>query len=534
LNHHKTMTIFSLPSRLIHALVSTLIFIVGALSSSVGVAQVVYGIGDPTGVGTTNNALHSINTTTGAATRVCPGVTFPFTSAAIGVSNFDGLVYAIGAVAAGTASPIQSLNPVSCTLGPAGITTQSTQGSFIRAASCPDGRFYIMGTGTNFFEITPTTGATLRTLTFPALTTIGSGDFSCASNGNMYVIATDGVANYNLYTAASALFQAVPSGTAVALTNLGDVGLATIVNTAPNGIAEAPAGTVGCAAAPAPCFVISTGGNSRTWSVNANTAVATDLGATGGPLITDLSRSFPVDVSTTKSVTPTVALQGQTVVYTLTMGNAGPAVVRGATVTDALSPAFASAVWSCSVVNAGSATLVTTACGAASGTGSINTTASFSTNGSLIYRVTATLSSTFTGTLTNVAVVAMPGAIIDSDLTNNASTVTSTVSPATALSISKTNGTTTVVAGQTTSYTVTVSNLGPGNAPNSIVKDPASAGLSCTSAACTTTGTATCPVGTPNAIMTALQSVGGAIIPTFNAAATVTFVVTCGVTATGQ
>jgi uncharacterized repeat protein (TIGR01451 family) len=466
LNDYKTMTLFSLPTRLCRAVVSALFFIVGAMSASTGFAQVVYGVGDPTGAATNFNAIFSINTTTGAATRVCPGIVFPFNSAAIGVNNFDGLIYGIGNVAAGLASPIQSINPATCTLGPAGVTTQSTAGSFIRAASCPDGRFYIMSTGTSFYEITPSTGATVRTLTFPALTTVGSGDFSCASNGNMYVIATDGVANYNLYTAASALFQAVPSGTAVALTNLGDVGLAAIPGSAPNGIAEAPTGTTGCAAAPAPCFVISTGSTSRTWSVNANTALATDLGATGGPFLTDLSRSFPVDVSTTKSVTPTVALQGQTVVYTLTMSNAGPAVVRGATVTDTLSAAFASATWSCSVANAGSATLVTTGCGTASGSGSINTTGSFSINGSLIYRVTATLSSTFTGTLTNVAVVAMPGAIVDSNLANNISTVTSTVSPATSLSISKTNGTTTLVAGQTTSYTVTVSNLGPGNAPN--------------------------------------------------------------------
>jgi uncharacterized repeat protein (TIGR01451 family) len=500
-----------------------------------GFAQVVYGVGDPTGAATNFNAIFSINTTSGAATRVCPGVVFPFNSAAIGVNNFDGLIYGIANVAAGTASQIQSINPATCTLGPAGVTTQSTAGTFIRAASCPDGRFYIMSTGTSFFEITPSTGATIRTLTFPALTTVGSGDFSCASNGDMYVIATDGIANYNLYTAPSASFQAVPSGTAVALTNLGDVGLAvTVAGTAPNGIAEAPAGTVGCAAAPTPCFVISTGGNSRTWSINATTAAATNLGATGGPFLTDLSRSFPVDVSTTKSVTPTVALQGQTVVYTLTMSNAGPAVVRGATVTDTLSAAFSSATWSCSVANAGSATLVTTGCGTASGSGSINTTGSFSINGSLIYRVTATLSSTFTGTLTNVAVVAMPGAIVDSNPSNNISTVTSTVSPATSLSISKTNGTTTLVAGQTTSYTVTVSNLGPGDAPNAVAKDPAAAGLSCTTASCTTTGTATCPAGTPAAILTALQSGAGATIPTLNAGSTVSFLVTCGVTATGQ
>lgn len=527
------MTIFSLPSRLCRALLPALFFIMGALSSSVGFAQTVYGIGNPSGAAVNFNTLFSINTTSGAASTVCGTVTFPFSSAAIGVNNSDGLVYAIGNVTAGTASPIQSLNPATCALGPTGITTQTTVGAVIRAASCPDGRFYIMSSGTNFFEITPSTGVTLRTLTFGGTLTASSGDFSCASNGSMYVIASNGTANYDMYSAAPNLFQTVPSGTTVPLTYIGDVGLASGAG-APNGIAEAPAGTTGCATAPAPCFVVSTGATSRTWSINSTTGAATNLGATGGPFLTDLSRSFPVDLSVVKTVTPTVALQGQTVVYTLNVSNSGPASVGKTTVTDTLSAAFASAVWSCSVNTAGTATAVATACGSPSGSGSINTSASFSLGGSIIYRVTATLSSTFTGTATNIAVATMTGAITDPNPSNNISTVTSTVSPATSLSISKTNGTTTLVAGQTTSYTVTVSNLGPGNAPNAVAKDPVATGLSCTTASCTTTGTATCPVGTPAAILTALQSGAGATIPTLNAGSTVSFLVTCGVTATGQ
>jgi uncharacterized repeat protein (TIGR01451 family) len=519
------MTLFSLPSRLCRAMLPALFLIVGTLSASMGVAQTIYGIGSAAGAGPFDT-IYTINPANGAATAAC-GPIAGFTSAAIGVNNADGLIYAFSQ--AGPPTTVRAIDPSSCavTTPP---NTQVSVGNIIRAASCPDGRFYIMSNTAQFFEIIPSTGVTVRTLTWTGLTAGGSGDFTCASNNTMYIIAADGVANYNLYSAPAASFSAVPSGSAVAVTNVGDVGLAG----APNGIAEAPLGGVGCAASPTPCLVASTGATLQTWGINATTAVATNLGASSGITLTDLSRSFPVDLSVVKTVTPTVALQGQTVVYTLNVSNSGPASVGKTTVTDTLSAAFASAVWSCSVNTAGTPTSVPTACGSPSGSGSINTSASFSLGGSIIYRVTATLSSTFTGTATNVAVATMTGAITDPNPSNNISTVTSTVSPATSLSISKTNGTTTLVAGQTTSYTVTVSNLGPGDAPNAVAKDPAAAGLSCTTASCTTTGTATCPAGTPAAILTALQSGAGATIPTLNSGATVSFLVTCGVTATGQ
>jgi uncharacterized repeat protein (TIGR01451 family) len=104
------------------------------------------------------------------------------------------------------------------------------------------------------------------------------------------------------------------------------------------------------------------------------------------------------------------------------------------------------------------------------------------------------------------------------------------------LSITKTDAITTVKAGKTTTYTITVANTGPGNAPNTLVKDPVAAGLNCKAATCAVTaGTAACPSPTPTpaALMTTLQTTG-ATLTSFNAGATVTFSVTCDVTATGQ
>lgn len=104
--------------------------------------------------------------------------------------------------------------------------------------------------------------------------------------------------------------------------------------------------------------------------------------------------------------------------------------------------------------------------------------------------------------------------------------------PTTTLTITKSNGVTTLTAGQTTSYTVTIANLGPNNAPGAVFQDPVATGLSCTTVTCAvTSGSASCPA--PLTI-SALQSTGLAITPTFNASSTLSFVVTCGVSATGQ
>lgn len=104
------------------------------------------------------------------------------------------------------------------------------------------------------------------------------------------------------------------------------------------------------------------------------------------------------------------------------------------------------------------------------------------------------------------------------------------------LAITKTNGTTTLVAGQTTSYTVTVSNVSPSIALiNGVVTDAPTAGLSCTTATCTNNGTAaTCPApyNPGPAAFTTLSA--GLVIPLLPANSSLSFVVTCGVLATGQ
>ena len=112
---------------------------------------------------------------------------------------------------------------------------------------------------------------------------------------------------------------------------------------------------------------------------------------------------------------------------------------------------------------------------------------------------------------------------------SNASSVN--VSPVASLSISKSNGTNTVIAGGTTTYTLIASNGGPAPADNAVVRDSPGVGLNCTTVSCpvlSLVGGASCPASLANFFTT------GSAIPLFPANSSVTFLVNCGVTATGQ
>jgi uncharacterized repeat protein (TIGR01451 family) len=101
------------------------------------------------------------------------------------------------------------------------------------------------------------------------------------------------------------------------------------------------------------------------------------------------------------------------------------------------------------------------------------------------------------------------------------------------LQVTKTNGVTSVNSGQTTAYTVTVSNLGPSAADGATLTDTVSAGLSsCSVLSCAATGTGVCPAAGnwPNM----LPPNPGLVLPTWPANSTYTFVVRCTVSATGS
>jgi uncharacterized repeat protein (TIGR01451 family) len=126
-------------------------------------------------------------------------------------------------------------------------------------------------------------------------------------------------------------------------------------------------------------------------------------------------------------------------------------------------------------------------------------------------------------------------AVVGDDLT---CTFTNTRNAAADLRLSKTNTpgqngevdqvADTVVSGTATTYTITVTNLGPDAADGAVITDPAPTNLSCTTATCAAAGGAACPVQTGAALVTALQG-AGATVPTLPNGGAVVITLNCTV-----
>lgn len=86
----------------------------------------------------------------------------------------------------------------------------------------------------------------------------------------------------------------------------------------------------------------------------------------------------------------------------------------------------------------------------------------------------------------------------------------------------------TVVSGGATTYTLTVTNLGPDAAGGAVLSDPAPTGVTCTTASCSAAGGATCPANTGAALVADLQG-AGATIPVLPVNGTVTVTLACTV-----
>jgi large repetitive protein len=148
----------------------------------------------------------------------------------------------------------------------------------------------------------------------------------------------------------------------------------------------------------------------------------------------------------------------------------------------------------------------------------------------VIFTVTANVTA-LNGTVTNTVNLSLPAGITDTNPSNNNASDVDRVQGQAAISITKTNNTNTLVAGGTTSYAITVINNGPSDASNSVLRDPAAAGLTCTGpVACAASGGASC--GGPSVTLATLQN--GFTIPSFPSGGQLVLTLNCNVTATGQ
>ncbi len=88
----------------------------------------------------------------------------------------------------------------------------------------------------------------------------------------------------------------------------------------------------------------------------------------------------------------------------------------------------------------------------------------------------------------------------------------------------------TVLPGSAQTYTVVVTNAGGAPADGAAVRDPVPTGLVCTTATCgNAVNGAVCPAQTGAALLTALQSANGVVIPTLPNTGALTFTVSCTV-----
>jgi len=147
---------------------------------------------------------------------------------------------------------------------------------------------------------------------------------------------------------------------------------------------------------------------------------------------------------------------GLPVIYTITVTNAGPSFVRGATVADLFPATITAASWTAAFTGTGSI-------GSAAGTGSIDEVVDLAVGGTAVYTVIAETSPSATTSLVNTATVAAPPGTTDPTPANNTSTDTDTVLLAAKLALTKTVADLTgdpnvVQAGDTLRYTIVVSN----------------------------------------------------------------------------
>jgi uncharacterized repeat protein (TIGR01451 family) len=191
----------------------------------------------------------------------------------------------------------------------------------------------------------------------------------------------------------------------------------------------------------------------------ANTAtVSPPVGVTdptpGNNSFTDTDNLTPeADLSITNTDGATDVTPGTSDSYTIVVTNNGPSTAVNSEVTDLFPSAITSVSWT-AVASAGSSV------GAASGTGPIDTGVTLLPGGTVRFTANAQISPSATGALVNTATVTPPPGL-DSNTGNNTATDTDTVGPVD-LSVTVTDGATIVESGTRDTYTIIVTNNGPG------------------------------------------------------------------------
>ncbi|MFO1062305.1 MAG: SdrD B-like domain-containing protein [Pirellulales bacterium] len=233
------------------------------------------------------------------------------------------------------------------------------------------------------------------------------------------------------------------------------------------------------------------------------TATETDTDTSDNSATQTTTVNQQLDVAITKVDTPDPVVAGNNITYTLTVTNNGPSDASTVTVTDSLPTGltFVSATPSQGTANNSSGTITANLGALANGASATIT-------------IVATVSASFTGSLSNTATVTSSGT--ETDSANNTATAATTVNRNVDMRITKTDSTDPLIAGNNETYTLTVFNDGPSEATGVTVTDVLPAGVTFSSVT-SSQGTASNSSGTVTALL-------GTMAP--NTSATITLIVT--------
>src|SRR5437868_1424483 len=174
------------------------------------------------------------------------------------------------------------------------------------------------------------------------------------------------------------------------------------------------------------------------------------------------STSPTADLKVTVSDGKTTIVAGAQSTYTITVTNAGPVAVTGASVTDTF-PSIFTGVTFAATQSGGAAGF------AASGTGNINDTVDMPSGSKVTYTAKGKVSAGATGNLSNTAQVTAPNGVLDSNTANNGATDSDTITYQADLKVTITDGKTAAVPGSKDTYTIVVRNVGPSDVTGAVV-----------------------------------------------------------------
>ncbi len=192
------------------------------------------------------------------------------------------------------------------------------------------------------------------------------------------------------------------------------------------------------------------------------------------------------DLQITKTDNALTRIPGLATSYAITVTNAGPSNVTGASIADAMPSELLNVAWSCAAT--GGAT-----CPTASGAGSIATSVDLPAESTVTFAVNADISAGSSGLLRNTATVTSPSDVPDPDPSNNTSTDETQLTPETNLRITKTDHADTQTPGDKVTYDIEVTNEGPSYSSDTRIKDVAPDSLRDISWTCEGVSGATCP-----------------------------------------